>query len=153
MTHPNTVTPEAALKIGFFYVLCILIAFMSFWYVVLVGGNPFTVQSITSVNETGSTQTAFRPGELVSVRRIVCSERKIGTQYRPFLTSDLGQVIPMLGGVTAYAEGCHQYGYAFIMPALPPGSYTFNSSTIYSVNLVGRDEFFALPGVSLEVKP
>lgn len=146
-------TPEGALQIGIFYMVAILLAMICFWCILLIGATPFKVQSIAAMNEAGAQQRVFHVGDLVSIRRVVCSDRGISTQYRPYLTSDLGQLIPMLGGVTTYQEGCHQYGYAFIMPALPPGAYQFNSTVIYSANLVGRDEFFNLPGVDLEVAP
>lgn len=146
-------TPERAMACAVAYMTALCVAFVVFWYVLLVGGNPFTVRSIHTVDATGAVQQRFHRGDLVGVRRVLCSARDTDAQFRMSIKSDLGLVVPLFGVVTRVAEGCHQYGYGFIMPPLPPGVYNFSSTVIFQSNLVGRDEFAEFEPVALEVLP
>jgi hypothetical protein len=124
-----------------------------FWVFLLMGSNPFTVRSVATVDASGSVTSKFHRGDLVGVRRVLCSKRETDSQFRMSLKSDLGLVVPLFGVVTHVKEGCNQYGYGFVMPPLPPGIYTFSSTVMFQTNLVGRDEFAEFEPIAIEVLP
>jgi len=144
---------ERSMTLAVLYMTFLSAAFAVFWWILLVGSQPFTVRSVLTVDATGAVHSRFSPGDLVGVRRVLCSTTEADVQFRMSIRSDLGLVVPLFGVVARVAPGCHQYGYGFIMPPLPPGTYNIHSTVIYQTNLVGRDEFSEFDPVSIEVKP
>jgi len=135
------------------YMTALVVVVGVFWYVLLVGGSPFTVRSIAAVDAQGNVRTAFQRGDLVGIRRVVCSKQDTDAQFRMSIKSDLGLVVPLFGVVSHMKEGCHQYGYGFVMPPLPAGTYTFSSTVIFQANLIGRDEYSEFEPITIEVLP
>lgn len=125
----------------------------TWWWVVLSGSNPYTVTNVGVVNVRGEAQEQFRPGEVVGIIRNICTSESIGTSFNPGLRNDIGLLFPLPGGVIHSEAGCRQGKYGFIMPNLPPGTYTYVNTVLYQSNLVGRDEHAIFPPLTLEVLP
>lgn len=119
-------------------------------YLVFVGGSPLRVdQAGVVVNATGAPQDNFHPGELAVIRREVCSSKQQALLFYPALRSAQGVLYPLPAGMSYFDTGCRQSGYAFAVPMLPAGQYTFATQIAFQNNLVGRDESMIYPPLSL----
>lgn len=123
------------------------------WWTILIGGNPYEIRNIATLDARGEVSKAFRPGDLVGVRRRVCTDIEIGAHIYPALKNDKGFVFPLPSGIAHQTSGCRHSTYGFVMPALPPGHYTYVSTALFQNNLVGRDEFAPYPPLHIEVLP
>ena len=123
------------------YLATLACGMMVLWWTILIGGNPFDVRNIATVDRSGEVTTTFHAGDLVGVRRRVCSEIEMGAQIFPALKNDAGFVFPLPAGLAHQKAGCRHSTYGFIMPSVPPGRYTYVSTAVFQNNLVGRDEF------------
>lgn len=130
-----------------------LILSLSVWtYVMTYSSAPFTVRNVGLETIDGVEKTEFRPGEIIGVRREICSERNIGVQFFPSLRTTRNAMISLGTGAAYVEQGCAQTVFLFAVPtSLPPGSYTYNNLVRYQANLIGSDEATPYPPLQFEV--
>lgn len=142
---------DRAFLIACFYLGLLFLSTICLWYVALIGGLPFTVTNVGSVNKEGELQRAFHAGEVAGIKRVLCSERAMGATITPSLRSAAGLRFYLPSGIAYINQGCGNIAYGFTVPHIPPGQYQFDSIVRFQNNLVGRDEHFKLPPVVIEV--
>lgn len=134
-------------------VLASLFFAVSFWwYVVLIGGNPYQVDTVGVFTANGQAQSIFRAGEMAAIKRRVCTTTKVGGESFPVLISQAtGYRYPFPPSLVLREPGCRVSVHAYTIPNVPAGSYLFVNTIRYQNNLVGRDEYAVLPAVPIEV--
>lgn len=124
------------------------------WYVVLVGGNPYDVSTLGVFNTSGQAQQVFRVGEMVAIKRNVCTSARVGGESFPVLVSRAtGYRYSFPHSLVLREPGCRIAVHAYAVPNVPPGRYVFTNTIRYQNNLIGRDEYAVLPTVEIEVSP
>ncbi len=139
----------------FWPVLC-LCAAVSMALVVVVmlvsGSDPFTVRNLGTQDLTGQPREQFHMGEVVVIRRQVCTSREVALGFYPGLRSAEGVLFALPSGATHFKEGCRETLYGFELPRnLLPGIYTYQNMVQYQTNWVGRDEQNVYPPLKFEV--
>jgi len=133
------------------YLATLAVAMIVMWWVILIGGNPYSIRNIGAVDSLGEMQSMFRPGDVVGIRREVCSIAEVGAQFFPALKSEDGYLFPLPGGLVLSKPGCQHTISGFILPDLPAGKYTYVNVVRFQNNLVGRDEYAVFPPIEIEV--
>uniref|UniRef100_A0AAU6W1N7 Uncharacterized protein n=1 Tax=Pseudomonas phage Touem01 TaxID=3138548 RepID=A0AAU6W1N7_9VIRU len=136
----------AGLYLGFLFV-----AIITLGWLMLIGGNPLTVENVGVVSATGYPNDRVRAGDIVGVRRQLCSDRSVALQYFPSLVDSRGFRFPLPGGMVEAASGCHNTTYGFVVPDLPAGEYVLSSAIRFQNNLVGRDESTTFPLLRIRI--
>lgn len=140
---------------AFFYACAYLGALFAstiiLWWSVLSGSNPLTFKSTQIVDSVGREISVLHVGEAVGIRRFVCSSMPIGVEFFPTLRDSAGLLYPLPSGMIEAGKGCAHKTYGFVVPDIPPGEYTYQSTIRYQSNLVGRDEMGVTPEVTLRV--
>lgn len=151
----NTTTQDVRLPAYLFwpvlYLALLAISIVAFWWIILIGGNPVEIENVGTFDRYGEARSKFRPGELVTVRRKVCSSHALGIQFFPSLISPGGAMFALEGGFAVLQEGCRPTVYTFVVPDVDAGTYSYVSSVKFQNNLVGRDEFSVYPPLAIEV--
>lgn len=140
---------------AFFYACAYLGALFAstiiLWWSVLSGSNPLTFKSTQIVNVEGREISVLHVGQPVGIRRFVCSSMPLGVEFFPVLRDSAGLLYPLPSGMIEAGKGCSLKTYGFVVPDIPPGEYTYQSTIRYQSNLVGRDEMGVTPEVTLRV--
>lgn len=132
----------------------LFIAVSAWWYVVLVGGNPYDIKTLAVLDQYGIEQRSFKPGEVIGIKRSVCTSSRVGGESFPVLISrQTGLRYPFPHSLVLREPGCTVGVHAYTIPDVPAGSYTFRNTIRYQNNLIGRDEYAVLPSVEIEVTP
>ena len=139
--------------VAILYLITLALTLPFFWALVIIGGNPLTVQNVAVTNVAGAAHERFRAGEVAVVRRTVCSRSHVGAEFFPALRGPDGVLFPLPGGYSQVSDGCRPSAYGFIVPALPPGRYTYSNMVKFQNNLIGRDEHTSFPPLTIEVAP
>ncbi|SER38031.1 MULTISPECIES: hypothetical protein [Pseudomonas] len=127
---------------------------MAFVVVVLLvaGSNPFTVRNVGTMNIKGEPQTVFHVGDVIAIKREVCSKAEVTLEFFPSAFNDKNVMIPLPSGARAYTPGCYTTMYGFyVTPAFKPGHYRYNNLVRYQTNWVGRDESIMYPPLEFEI--
>lgn len=135
------------------YNLVLFVCTCAWWWLVLVGGNPYRIGPVDVLDQGGVSRTTFHRGEWVYVKRYLCADRDILTIQSPLLY-DLarGTSYPMIGAAVVIAKGCGERGASFQVPAtFPLGEYEYRNVSRYQNNLIGRDEWTTYPPIRLLV--
>ena len=135
------------------YLATLAVSIITLWWAILIGGNPFTFKDIVAVDAQGEAGAEFRPGDVVGVRRNICSDTAVQLHVFPELRSASGMSIPLATSLIPAQRGCMSLMYGFVLPPVPPGRYTFVSTARFQNNLVGRDEYTPFPPIAIEVIP
>lgn len=133
------------------YLATLAVSVMVLWWVILIGGNPFTFRDVAAVDMRGEAGGQFRPGTIVGIRRQICADTAVRLHVFPVLRSPSGFSIPLAPSLIDAASGCSSLVYGFVLPKVPAGSYTFMSTARFQNNLVGRDEYVSFPAIPIEV--
>lgn len=125
----------------------------SIWtYFMVSGSTPFTIRNIGVENADGAPQTVFKPGEVVGIRRELCSSQDLGIEFYPSLRTQGGGVLPLGHSAAFMRKDCRQTVFLFVLPsAVPAGHYQYLNVVKYQTNLIGRDELTVYPPLELEV--
>lgn len=142
---------EIAIVGACFYLAALFMSCIAMWWVMLVGGNPFTVENLGVINKQGSLVEKFRAGDVVGIKRRICAESETAIEFFPALRDARGFLFPLPSGVVKLPAGCSETIYGFIVPNLPFGEYTYVSTLRFQKNLVGRDEQAVLPQLRLRI--
>lgn len=143
---PSYVVWPAILLLGLF------VAVSTWWYVVLIGGDPYDIKTIAILNKSGKEQRAFRAGELVAIKRLVCTNTRVGGESFPALINHhTGFRFTFAPSLVLRDPGCRVAIYAFTMPDLPAGRYAYSNTIRFQNNLIGRDEYTIVPPIDIEV--
>lgn len=145
---------QKAVLLACLYLAALFVSCIVMWWFVLFGGNPYTVSGQSVMDDRGLETLQFEPGDRVAIRWDICSNgRPSGIDYKPALTSADGVQYHLPNGVMQTRSGCFQSTHGFVVPHLPEGQYTYQASIVFQNNLVGRDQSFQLPSVTIEVLP
>ena len=144
---------ERAFILACAYLGTLFVSTIILWWSVLVGGNPLTFNSSNIVDDRGHIIRVLHNGQAVGVRREVCSTQTSGVEFFPTLRDKSGMLYPLPSGMLYLSKGCSVKTYGFIVPDLPPGDYTYQSTLLYQANLVGRDEMITSPELPLKIAP
>jgi len=136
---------------AYLYLFLLFISIIVMWTLMLVGGNPFSIQGLGVYNSGQVKQAQFRPAEPVIVRGEFCSSVAMGVELYPALDDGKGFRYPLPNSLMAVEAGCFNASYGFIAPDIPPGRYTFRTSIKFQNNLVGRDESASTPPLTIEI--
>ncbi|WP_282348057.1 hypothetical protein [Pseudomonas sp. PS01301] len=116
------------------------------------GTQPFKVRNIGIENAGGAPQMQFSAGELVGIRREVCTQSDTAIEFFPSLRRTAGGLVALPQGAVFMNQGCRETVYLFSLPSnLPPGKYEYDNLVKYQSNLIGRDEQTVYPPLELEV--
>lgn len=135
------------------YLATLAVSIGVLWWVILIGGNPFVFRDIVAVDALGEATNAFTIGEVVGVRRQICSSEPAALHNFPTLRDQRGLTYSLPSSFILVKQGCSSSIYGFVMPPLPPGIYTYTSVARFQTNLVGRDEYTSSPPLTIEVSP
>lgn len=120
--------------------------------IMVVGSNPFQVTNLGTVNVAGQVQTHFHPGDVVVVRRQVCTDKGVTLTFYPGMRSAQGVLFALPVGASRFAKGCRETLYGFTLPPqILPGTYTYQNLVQYQTNWIGRDEANVYPPLTFEV--
>lgn len=133
------------------YLAALFMSTICLWWMVLIGGNPFTVGPTTVVDTSGREVTTVSSGDVIGVSSQLCSESRTVVEYFPSLHGPLGFVYPLPQGVVTIPAGCSTTIHGFIVPGLPIGQYAYVSTYKFQKNLVGRDEQADLPQIKIVI--
>jgi hypothetical protein len=136
----------AALYLGFLFV-----SMITLYWLILIGGNPMTVTNVGIVSATGFPNDRFHAGDVVGIKRQLCSKHELAVQFFPSLVDSRGYRFPLPGGMAEVQEGCHTTTYGFVVPDLPAGEYTYSNAVRFQNNLVGRDEAATFPPLRIRI--
>lgn len=149
---PNLDRRERAFFYACAYLALLFVSTVSMWWIMLVGGDPFTIQNIGVVNKQGAPYEKFRGGDVVGIKRRICADSETAVEFFPALKDSHGFLYPLPNGLVKLPAGCTETVYGFVVPpGLPFGEYTYVSSVRYQKNLVGRDEHTALPQLRFRI--
>jgi hypothetical protein len=124
------------------------------WWAVLIGGNPFTVETIGTETINQVPTSVFKAGDFAVILRKICASHSINAKGNPRLIRSDGLYIPLTGGTAQIKEGCNLSKFALsIPPNTPPGRYSYSTVIEFQNNLVGRDEYVTFPALDIEVTP
>lgn len=134
-------------------VLMMFVMGIAVWTVMMVSGSkPVSVRNIGLEDARGTPKTAFTPGEVVAVRREVCSTKPLAVEFFPSLRSASGALMALGHGASYLAAECRETVFMFILPEqVPAGRYQYGNLIKYQSNLIGRDEDKVYPPLELEV--
>lgn len=113
----------------------------------------FEFKSIATQNLLRENVSTFHVGDVAVVRREMCLKREMGIRFSPALRNEEGVVFPLNGMTAEKPKGCSTLYYGFVVPDLPPGDYTYVNAATYQANSIGRDEYIALPSLTLQILP
>lgn len=153
MTHSYTRREKAffwaCLYLGLLFVSC-----ATMWWVVLIGGNPFSITNLGTYDVRDSPTMRFRTGDVVHVRSRICSRNFVSLEYYPSLDSDPSVHYPLFGGIIKPEDGkrCQDHTVSFVVPMLPAGKYTFQNTYRFQNNLIGRDETGYFPPLDIWIE-
>lgn len=136
----------ACAYLGTLFLACVVM-----WWLVFIGGNPLTFKEIEILDSTGKPVSELRAGDVVGIHRFLCSTESIGVQFFPSLHDAQDKMFTLSPGVYELDKGCEEKTYAFVVPSIPPGEYTYQSIFRFQSSLVGRDETAASPIVKLRI--
>ena len=142
---------ERAIAVACMYLGVLFLSFILMWWLVFIGGNPLSFKSIQMLDESGSQVVTLKAGDVVGVHRVLCSTESIGVQFFPSMHDDQDRMFTLSPGVYDLDKGCSKKTYAFVVPSIPPGEYTYQSIFRFQSSLVGRDETAASPIVKLRI--
>jgi hypothetical protein len=142
---------ERAVVYACIYLGCLFLATTLFWFLMLVGGNPYTPQPGIMVDGSGVPTKVFHSGDLVGLERTLCSAKNTSASFFPVIKSQTGAMMPLPPNISSTPRGCHPYTYGLTVPNVPPGIYQIVTTVKFQSNLVGRDEFTTMPPVFFEV--
>lgn len=142
---------EVAIFLACCYLGALFLSTITMWWLVLFGGTPVTAHDPVVQGLSGQVEQQFRAGEVVKVSRTWCATRDVGVEYFPSLRSADGVLYALSNGLIEVSKGCTAGSYAFRMPPLPPGSYSYVNTLRFQDNLVGRDQYAELAPISLEI--
>ena len=142
---------EKAILFAGLYLAGLYISTTILWWVAVMGGNPFTIENMATLNKQGVVESKFRAGDVVGVHRRICSDRAVGMEFFPALRDPRGVIFPLPDGLVQVERGCAELTNGFIVPDLPPGDYIVVSTIRYQTNLVGRDEHLTFPELHLRI--
>lgn len=135
-----------------FVLAAIAIGGASWTYIMVTGGAPVSVRNIGLEDVTGRARGTFHPGEIVAVRREVCSDRGITVEFFPALRSETGGLLALGNGASYLRAECRETVFWFVLPEhIPQGRYQYGNIIKYQSNLIGRDEDQVYPPLELEV--
>lgn len=140
---------------AFFYACAYLGALFAstiiLWWSVLAGGNPLTFKSTQIINGEGREVSVLHVGQSAGVRRFVCSTQPVGVEFFPTLRDKTGLLYPLPSGMLEAGKECTVKTYGFVVPDIPAGEYTYQSTIRFQANLVGRDEVTVSPAVNVRI--
>jgi len=123
-------------------------------YLFTVGGNPMKVTDSGHLYDmSGQPRDEFRSGDLVTVRREICSTQTQTLLFTPALRNSNGVLFPLPPGRSLYERGCRPSGYSFFVPPLPAGQYTYVNQITFQNNMIGRDEYATYPPLTMRILP
>ena len=143
---------ERAFFLACAYLGALFISTIILWWTVLIGGNPLTFKGSEVIDRRGQAISVIHHGQSVGIRRNVCSNRSIGVEFYPTLRDQDGLFYPLQSGMFSLTNGCEVKTYGFIVPALPPGEYTYQSVIRFQASLVGRDEMISSPEIKMRIE-
>lgn len=121
-------------------------------YIMVSGSDPLTVRNIGLEDASGRPATEFMPGDIVGVRREVCSTKAMAVEFFPSLWSETGGQFSLGHGASYLERECAETVILFELPKqIPAGRYQYGNIVKYQSNLIGRDETAVYPPLELEV--
>lgn len=130
----------------------IVISGCTWTYIMVAGSDPLTVRNIGLEDVSGKPATRFEPGELVGVRREVCSSKAMAIEFFPSIRAESGALMALRSGATFTQPECRETVFWFELPEkIPNGRYQYGNLVKYQSNWIGRDEGKAYPPLELEV--
>ena len=144
---------ERAFFYACLYLGMLFLSSVVMWWMILVGGQPFTAQNLELVGLDGKPRSEFSQGEVMGVKRKICSSRPITLQFHPRMQMDNGFWFALPGAAVKTVDGCFESIYGVVIPGIPPGSYTYTNTVTFQNNLVGRDEDVVFPSFKVRILP
>jgi len=121
-------------------------------YIMVAGSDPLSVRNIGLQDIHGNQASQFAPGDLVGVRREVCSTKAMAIEFFPSLRSEAGALVSLGHGATYVKAECRETVFLFELPEqIPQGRYQYGNIVKYQSNWIGRDEGKVYPPLELEV--
>lgn len=136
---------------AYVYLLLLFVSIIVMWTLMIIGGNPFSIRDLNVYAPGGVKQTVFRKGEPVVIKGQFCSNSSMGVELYPVLDDGNGFRFTLPVGMMAIEAGCFTASHGFIVPDIPPGTYTYRTSIKFQNNLVGRDESASTPALLIEI--
>lgn len=133
------------------YLAGLFVSLMILGWLLLIGGNPITVNNYGAVSATGYPNDKFHAGDVAGIKRQLCAEKALAIQLFPALKDSRGFLFPLPVTMSESTTGCHDSIYGFVVPDLPAGEYTYISSIKFQNNLVGRDEATTFPPIRVRI--
>lgn len=129
----------------------LFVSIIMMWWTVLSGGNPLTYKTTELLDGTGHITKELRVGEAAGVRRYLCSDKNVGIEFFPTLRDKDGLLFPLPSGMVEAENKCTTKTYGFVVPDIPAGEYTYQSTLRFQANLVGRDEMATSPPITVRI--
>jgi hypothetical protein len=90
----------------------------------------------------------------MAVKRHVCTSDRVGGEaFSVLVNRETGYRFAFPPSLAVRDPGCRVGVYAMVVPGIPAGAYTYITTIRFQNNLIGRDEYFVLPEIEIEVLP